>query len=217
MTAPSQDAARKRRAERLRDTRRALIVEAARAVFDRAGLDGATLRVIAREAGCTTGAIYPYFDGKEAIYAAVLGESLQQLASRIVAAVDSAETSVSAAASGVLAFYNYYAERPADLTLGLYLLDQNPPKRLGAELDQSLNRQLQAALEPIERALAKAERKNPGALLMRLIAQTVGLLILDRTGRLRLWKQSGRALLQDALGDVLGDAPGDDGAAAPPP
>ena len=209
MSAPSQDDARQRRADRLRDTRRALIVEAARAVFDRSGLDGATLRVIAREAGCTTGAIYPYFNGKEAIYAAVLGESLQMLAERIAAAVEGEKASTSAsAAAGVLAFHDFYAERPAELTLGLYLMDSDSPKRLGADLDQSLNRQLQEALAPIEAAFGAAGRADPGAALMRMIAQAVGVLILGRTGRLKLWKQSSRALLQGVLAD--------DGAAAPP-
>lgn len=208
MSGSPEDAARLRRTERLRDARRALIVEAARAVFDRAGLDGATLRVIAREAGCTTGAIYPYFDGKEAIYAAVLGDSLERLAARIAEAVERAPAGPAAVAAGVLAFHDFYAERPAELTLGLYLMDSDPPKRLGADLDRALNRQLQAALAPIESAIGAAGADDPGAVLMRMTAQAVGLLIMERTGRLRLWKQSGRALLQAALAsDAANSAP----------
>src|SRR5207244_347788 len=54
--------------------RRRLIVDAARLVFERVGLEGASIRTIAQAAGCTTGAIYPHFQGKEEIYAAVLSE-----------------------------------------------------------------------------------------------------------------------------------------------
>ena len=56
--------------------RRRLIVDAARRVFEDAGLEGASIRAIAQMAGCTTGAIYPLFRSKEEIFAVVLGESL---------------------------------------------------------------------------------------------------------------------------------------------
>ena len=63
----------------LRDARRQVIIDAARRVFERAGLEGASIRMIAAEAGCTTGAIYPWFAGKEEVYAAILAGSLDRL------------------------------------------------------------------------------------------------------------------------------------------
>ena len=45
--------------------RRRLIVEAARRVFEAAGLEGASIRAIAQAAGCTTVSIYPLFRSKE--------------------------------------------------------------------------------------------------------------------------------------------------------
>ena len=68
--------ARLLRQQAMNRTRQALVLDAARAVFEQHGLEGASIREIARRAGYTPGAIYSYFDSKEAIYGALLGESL---------------------------------------------------------------------------------------------------------------------------------------------
>jgi AcrR family transcriptional regulator len=52
-----------------RELKRGLILAAARKVFEAEGLDGASLRAIAAEAGYTPPALYFHFDSKEAIYA----------------------------------------------------------------------------------------------------------------------------------------------------
>ncbi len=49
------------------DSRRALVLDAARAVFDELGIEGASIREIAKRAGYTPGAIYSYFENKEAM------------------------------------------------------------------------------------------------------------------------------------------------------
>jgi AcrR family transcriptional regulator len=68
------------------DSRRKGVLDAARVVFERLGIEGASIREIAKEAGYTAGAIYSYFENKEAIYGALLAESLE----RLNAAVDAA-------------------------------------------------------------------------------------------------------------------------------
>ena len=50
------------------------MLDAARTVFAEAGIEGASIREIAKKAGYTPGAIYSYFESKEAIYAALLVE-----------------------------------------------------------------------------------------------------------------------------------------------
>ena len=77
---------RQQRQQTLTDARRALVLDAARAVFAEHGLEGASIRVIAKRAGYTAGAIYSYFDSKEAIYAALLRESLERLQQAVDAA-----------------------------------------------------------------------------------------------------------------------------------
>lgn len=63
----------------MNDSRRALMLDAARSVFERLGIEGASIREIAKQAGYTPGAIYSYFENKEAIYGALLAESLERL------------------------------------------------------------------------------------------------------------------------------------------
>ena len=50
--------AKLQRRQTLSDARRALVLDAARAVFSEAGIEGASIREIARRAGYTPGAIY---------------------------------------------------------------------------------------------------------------------------------------------------------------
>lgn len=47
------------RSDRLAALKRQIILDAAERVFARDGLEQTTIRAIAKEAGCTTGAIYP--------------------------------------------------------------------------------------------------------------------------------------------------------------
>lgn len=68
--------ARQQRQQAMNNSRRALVLDAARSVFERQGDEGVRSREIATQAGHTPGAIYACFDNKEAIYEALLAESL---------------------------------------------------------------------------------------------------------------------------------------------
>jgi AcrR family transcriptional regulator len=80
---------------------RSVLVAARRRFFD-LGLDGTSMREIAKRAGYTAGALYSYFSSKEEIYAALLGESLENLNARVEGAAAQGE--------GVVA--TFAAERP---------------------------------------------------------------------------------------------------------
>ena len=56
--------ARAARQQAQTDSRRALMLDAARVVFDKLGIEGASIREIAKQAGYTPGAIYSYFENK---------------------------------------------------------------------------------------------------------------------------------------------------------
>jgi AcrR family transcriptional regulator len=56
------------------DATRQRILDSAKAEFLDKGYSGASLRVIARGAGVTTGALYGYFDDKNALFEALVGE-----------------------------------------------------------------------------------------------------------------------------------------------
>lgn len=204
-TARTDDPRVARRAMALRDARRHLIVDAARRVFEQYGLEGASIRLIAREAGCTTGAIYPYFAGKEEIYAALLAQSLADLRLHLEKSVAAASGPVERAGAAAAGFYQFYREHPADLSLGLYLFREPGLRRLGLspDLDRALNASLRCAFEIVVAAIAAAGYEAAPRLAVDAVAHAVGLLVLERTGRLQLFGQGAPDLMTDYVSRLL--------------
>ena len=193
------------RLDAIRDTKRQLVIDAARRVFETHGLEGASIRLIAIEAGCTTGAIYPYFTGKEEIYAAILGESLAALKLFIEQHVDKRREPVDRARAAVDAFYAYYKERPTELSLGLYLF-RGPgvrPTGLKPDLDRTLNAQLRTAVDVISATIASAGFDRAMALAADGVSHAIGLLIMDGTGRLKLFQERADGLMAHYLERLL--------------
>ena len=181
------------------DVRRALVLDAARAVFEKLGIEGASIREIARAAGYTPGAIYFYYDSKEAIYGALLAESLERLNDKVAQAgtvVQDAAAQLEAKAS---AWFDFYADNPRELDLGFYLVQGMRPRGLNATLNEQLNSRLRDALQPCEAALQALGLTGEAALreTTALFAHGVGLLLLKHTGRIRMFGQDA-TLLFDA-------------------
>ena len=210
LSAADQEAAerqlqhRQQRQLAMSDTRRALVLDAARSVFAEKGVEGASIREIARRAGYTPGAIYSYFDSKEAIYAALLAESLERLNAEVVAARSFKLQPQLTLATKAQAWFGFYARNPRDLDLGFYLVQGLAPRGLTSELNQQLNGRLQDALRPCEAALHSMGLSPEAALRENtaLFAHGVGLLLLQHTGRIRLFGQSAE-LLFDAYVEQL--------------
>ena len=224
-------ALRAQRQQTLGDARRALILEAARAVFADAGLEGASLREIARRAGYTPGALYSYFDSKEAIYADLLDESLARLRAAVQAAsagngrttgratagqavVDPQTLAARTLMAKARGWFDFYAQNARDLDLGFYLVHGLGPKGLTGELNQRLNQRLLDALQPCADALVAlgcsaddARRENAA-----LFAHGVGLLLLQHTGRIRLFGEQATPLfesyVQHLVARLTGSNPG---------
>lgn len=179
--------------------KRDLILGAARKVFEAEGLEGASLRAIAAEAGYTPAALYFHFDSKEAIYAEVLRVSLAGLGRSIEHAVTRSEKPAERLYAAAMAFFRYYADNPRDLDLGFYLFRGGvKPHGLGKPRDQALNAALLAALQPIaDSAVALGASREDAALLMPdTFAHAAGLLLLANTGRMRLFGASAPALME---------------------
>src|SRR3982751_4248003 len=181
------------------DHKRELILDAARKVFEADGLDGASLRAIAAAAGYTPAALYFHFESKEAIYAEVLRQSLDDLRKAVARAVTRAKTPAEALRSAAMAFFRYYADNPRDLDLGFYLFRGGmKPHGLGRERDHLLNAALDLALHPIgEAAMALgARRKEARILVADVFAHVSGLLLLAHTGRIRMFGASAPKLME---------------------
>jgi TetR/AcrR family transcriptional regulator len=180
--------AREDRETALRQTRSRLILEGAWKVFARDGLDGATMRAIALEAGCTTGAIYPLFPSKEAIYAALLAESLQRLFNHVRVAAERQHESAARLRAGALAFVEYYRARADEVTLGLYLWHGVRPQGLSRDLDSELNRRLGDTLALLQTNIGELAKQKPGTArheVAALFAFLIGALVVNQTGRLK--------------------------------
>ncbi len=198
MTAAEREAVERQQQQRqqrqlaMSDTRRALVLDSARSVFAEKGVEGASIREIARRAGYTPGAIYSYFDSKEAIYAALLAESLERLNAEVAASRSFKSQPQLTLASKAQAWFGFYARSPRDLDLVFFLVQGLSPQGLAGGLNQQLNGRLQDALRPCEAALQAmglsldlAMRENTA-----LFAHGVGLLLLQHTGRIGLLGQS---------------------------
>jgi len=202
------------------DVKRAHVLAAARTAFFELGLDGASMREIARRAGYTPGAIYSYFASKEEIYGALLGESLERLNASVVralppaGAVQGARTAATADASALLvaaatAFFDFYRENPRDLDLGFYLFQGMRPRGLTPALNERLNARLRDALAPAAHALLALgfDAASAQAETTALFAHSVGLLVLSHTGRIRMFKQESRSLFGHYVGTLVARAP----------
>ncbi|SAI34888.1 TetR family transcriptional regulator [Bordetella ansorpii] len=181
--------------------RRQAILEAAQRVFARDGLPAATMRAIAKEAGCTTGAIYPCFTGKEEIYAALLRDSLDRLRRHLAQERQAATRPRHV----IQAFFDYYAQRQTEFSLGMYLFQGMGPHGLGRETDEDLNGRLAACVDELGSGLATQGAMHASAARleqMNVFTYLMGLLLLFHTRRLKSLNQQAQPLL-DRFCDTL--------------
>jgi AcrR family transcriptional regulator len=211
--------ARTVRQREMTDVRRSLVLAAARTAFLELGLEGASLREIAKRAGYTPGAIYSYFSNKEEVYGALLGESLERLNAFVDAAEPTAEVRQVSGRSRAArlhlaqltlrakatAFFDFYRESPRDLDLGFYLFHGMQPRGLTPALNEQLNARLRDALAPTQQSLAALGLGDDDAQteVTALFAHIVGLLLLSHTGRIRMFRQQSQALFDRYLDALI--------------
>ncbi|MFM9881014.1 MAG: TetR/AcrR family transcriptional regulator [Burkholderiaceae bacterium] len=191
---------RQQRLQTQSDARREMVLDVARNVFAELGIEGASIREIARRAGYTPGAIYSYFESKEAIYGALLGESLERL-NACVSLADVPGSPAQRLQANALAWFDFYASNPHVLDLGFYLARGMQPRGLTSELNQQLNRRLRDSMAPAEAAMVALGLPAEAALRENtaLFAHGVGLLLLQHTGRIRMFGQEAKPLFGDYL------------------
>ncbi|MGF7160178.1 AcrR family transcriptional regulator [Rhodoligotrophos appendicifer] len=179
--------------------KRAHIMKAARAVFEAEGLEGASLRAIAAQAGYTPAALYFHFDSKEALYAEVLRSSLAALGDAVDQSIVGLCLPEDRLKRAAMAFFNHYAAKPRDLDLGFYLFRGGmKPAGLGSAHDEKLNAALQAALQPVAAAAEAlgASAREARLIMVEIFAHATGLLLLLHTGRIRMFGASAPGLME---------------------
>jgi AcrR family transcriptional regulator len=197
--AKPDDDSRKGRQRAVSDHRRNIILDAAKDVFQESGLDGANIREIARRAGYTPGAIYFYYRSKEEIYGELLADSLERLNTAVAAAGRNTRSLRVKLLSKALGFFSFYSDNPRDLDLGFYLFHGMKPHGLTPELNAQLNKRLRDALTPTEMVLIEIGMKPETAAreITALFGHCVGLLLLQHTGRIKMFKQNAGELFKE--------------------
>jgi AcrR family transcriptional regulator len=183
-----------------------LILAAARRVFEAEGLEGASLRAIAAEAGYTPAALYFHFDSKEAIYAELLQESLANLREAVMRAISPSTAPAGRLRAAAMAFFRFYEDNPRDLDLGFYLFRGGmKPHGLGKERDRALNAAVEGALQPIADAAETLGARPADAKLLvaDTFAHAAGLLLLTHTGRIRMFGASAPDLMERYLDSAI--------------
>jgi len=199
------------RQQALADARREHILSAARAVFIELGLEAVSMREIAKRAGYTAGAIYSYFASKEELYGALLAESLERLNDFVNLAADDVavdqkdQSAFAELRQSALAFYEFYRDNPRDLDLGFYLFQGLKPRGLTNEWDLELNARLRAAMQHQEAALIKlgCSKKDVDTELTAIFAHIVGVLLLNHTGRIRMFGKGADELITHYLDHLI--------------
>lgn len=199
-TKPTKAVAKRKSA--LGAARRELILTAARHVFEAEGLEGASLRAIAAEAGYTPAALYFHFESKEAIYDELLHASLASVREAVEAAAAKGAEPAETFALAAFAFFEFYARKPRDLDMGFYLFRGGmAAKGLGRARDKRLNAALWSALAPIADAVELLGHSPEAArsTTADVFAHASGLLLLAHTGRVRMFDVSAAALMQSYI------------------
>ena len=185
----------------LKAFKRQNILDAARAVFDDKGFAGANMRAIASHAGYAPGTLYLHYRGKEEIYADLLADSLSRLH----------RTVRDCAAAGyprrtLRAPFDHYTAHPADLSLGAALL--HGTDALPDELERQINGRMIAALSLIAeaiRTMTGAAAVDANLEAVNLAAHQVGVLLLQRSGRLGMLGFAADELVERYIGRLTGD------------
>jgi AcrR family transcriptional regulator len=105
------------RRERKKQENRAQLLEAARAVFAEMGFGAASVRDIVRRTDLATGTFYNYFEDKDAIFAAVVGELTDELLRRHREGRGRADTPEAFLRAHFSVYFHFVADDPELLAL----------------------------------------------------------------------------------------------------
>ncbi len=208
-----------RRQQLVQSTRQGVVLEAARAVIDRVGVDKASMREIAGKAGYTPGALYAFFPSKQALLTALLEGLLLELGT----SVGQIRAGKASSDQGLLpraeAWLSHFVRRPRDWELLVHFLHAPGQRKLPPEVASRVHALLRQSLEPVARSLrdlgldtARLELE-----MEALLAFAIGLLLAQDTTRLQPAEQSPQALLLGHLQKLLASVQPVDATAAPVP
>ncbi len=200
------DNSAKVRQDSVRAFKKSVILDAAQRVLDRDGIEGTTVRAIAKEAGYTPGALYAYYTNKDNILADLLCKSLGRAARAIRNLIENWEGSPPSAVDLATTFTSYYRQEPVELDLFLTVLQSRRIVNLSSETSRSLNCRLIAVLSPIADSLETNNRwdsRSASAATLQAAGMGLGILLLENSNRLSALGMDGTTLLASGNGTLL--------------
>lgn len=146
------------------------IIEAARAVIIEHGIQGATIRGIAEQAGVSTGAIYHYYDSKEAILYDVMDVGLSEI-KRIATISAESEKKVNEIAQEIFDGMQERFKKDAESRLQFYLAHE---AMLGnEELQHKFKEKYNNWIERLETIFVQAYKAERGPLTKAVASWTI--------------------------------------------
>jgi AcrR family transcriptional regulator len=142
--------------DRVREARRLALIEAAEQVFAERGFDGATMADIAARAGYSAGNLYNVFEGKQALFRAVvsargnlllerLREAFGQLSS-LPARIDALVETLISFVEEHRAFFSIYVQTTSGFAWNVGRLDEQALE-MQALLEEEVTRTVQGAIQ----------------------------------------------------------------------
>ncbi|MBO2453748.1 TetR/AcrR family transcriptional regulator [Actinomadura barringtoniae] len=193
-----------KKAEQGRTTRERLI-SIGLGLFAEHGYEGTSIEAVLRESGLSRGALYHHFDGKDALFAAVLEQVEQDVAAKLAPVVMAAAPDpVAELRAGCLAWIRLVAD---PVVRRIILIDG--PAVLGwhewrsVEERHGLGLFKIALAEAAEQGRLPAERADLFAHMLMAAMNEVALLVAQAEGDEQSIAE-GEAALEDFLGRVLG-------------
>lgn len=176
------------RRERGRQEMRSTILSAAAAIFEKEGIDGLTIRAVAQAVGYSPGAMYEYFDSKEAILTALYfggADGLGGFCERAVTALPPDATAV----EGIVALghaYRTYALDHPDLYRLVFGGFKKPPRIRPDDCDDDDSDGFDTLGEIVARGIATGELKDlpPAFIAVTAWAGVHGFVSLEVTGHI---------------------------------
>lgn len=181
---------------------RGKILAAARKAFDRAGLEGLSLREIAAKVGITPMAIYRHFGSKQALVDALVLDALAEW-SAIAAAVPKGEGLAQLERLSE-AFLDFALAKPRRFEAA-FLLHSPAARRYPDDFMAGLSPAGSVQLQIIEKAMAQGvlEASSAIEIMMTNVALSQGLVTLYRAGRIVGGEQGFRELYRASMRRAL--------------
>jgi AcrR family transcriptional regulator len=138
-----------------REETKGIILESARALFDKSGFDKTTIRAIAIQAGVGTGTIFNYFPDKPSLLIAALLDDLEKVEESAFKTLPEKATIIEKCLHITSIYYSYYARRPS---LSRTLLKES--NFIPGEFGDLLKTQINRFIKTIEEMLLEAQKRG---------------------------------------------------------